>query len=121
MVAWDWGTAHTADQRFAQVAAPFAGRTITLADSGFNAVDRPVNLKLCARGAWSERMLIETVLSLVHRVCRLKSLWHRTQPYLAMHLAYVAALFNALLALNRLLESSSSNDPAWPHIAQYAL
>ena len=121
VVAWDWNTANTADQRFAQVAAPFAGQTITLADSGFNAADRPANLKLCARGAWNERMLIETVLSLVHRVCRLKYLWHRTQPYLAMHLAYVAALFNALLARNRLLEPTSSDVPSWPHIAQYAL
>ncbi len=121
VVAWDWDTANTADQRFARVAAPFAGRTITLADTGFNAVDRPANLKLCPRGAWNERMLIETVLSLVHRVCRLKYLWHRTRPYLAMHLAYVAALFNALLALNRLLEPASSEEAAWPHIAQYAL
>ncbi len=121
MVAWDWNTANPADQRFVQVAAPFAGRTITLADTGFNAVDRPANLKLCARGEWNERMLIETVLSRVHRVCRLKYLWHRTRPYLAMPLAYVAALFNALLALNRLLEPTSSQQATWPHIAQYAL
>jgi hypothetical protein len=66
-------------------------------------------------------MLIQTVLSLVQRVCRLKYLWHRTAPYLAMHLAYVAALFNALLALNRHLEPTTSEEPAWPHIAQYAL
>jgi hypothetical protein len=49
----------------------------------------------------------------------LKYLWHRTWPYLQMHLAYVAALFNALLALNDQLEPDASN--AWPHIAQYAL
>ncbi len=120
VVAWDWGTANTADQRFAHVAAPFAGLTITLADTGFNAADRPANLKLCARGEWNERMLIETVLSLVHRVCRLKYLWHRARPYLQMHLAYVAALFNALLALNRQLEPPHEK-PVWPHIAQYAL
>jgi hypothetical protein len=34
-----------------------------------------------------------------------------------MHLAYVAALFSALLALNRQLGSAD----VWPHIAQYAL
>jgi hypothetical protein len=119
--AWDWNTANAANQRFAQVAAPFEGRTITLADTGCNALDRPANLKLCARGEWNERMLIETVLLLVHRVCGLKYLWHRTRPYLAMHLAYVAALFNALLALNRQLEPTSSEQSVWPHIAQYAL
>lgn len=120
VVAWDWNTANTADQRFAVVAAPFAEQTITLADSGFNAIDRPPNLKLCARGEWNERMLIETVLSLVHRVCRLKYLWHRARPYLHMHLAYVAALFNALLVLNHQLDPDGSAD-AGPHIAQYAL
>jgi hypothetical protein len=120
VVAWDWNTANTADQRFAPVAAPFADGPITLADLGFAARDRPPNLKLCARGEWNERMLIETVLSLVHRVCRLKYLWHRAQPYLQMHLAYVAALFNALLALNEQLEPAAAAVP-WPHIAQYTL
>ncbi len=120
VVAWDWNTANTADQHFAQGAAPYAEVTITLADQSFNAVDRPPNLKLCRRGEWNERMLIETVLSLVHRVCRLKYLWHRTRPYLHMHLAYVAALFNALLTLNRQLHPSLPAN-AWPHIAQYAL
>lgn len=120
VVAWDWSTANTADQRFAQVAAPFEGTTITLADQGFNAVDRPANVKLCIRGEWNERMLVETVLSLVHRVCRLKYLWHRTLPYLQMHLAYVTALFNALLTLNQLLEPPT-DEPRSPHIAQYAL
>jgi hypothetical protein len=65
-------------------------------------------------------MLIETVLSLVHRVCHLKYLWHRAWPYLHMHLAYVAALFNALLALNHQLDPTLPADP-WPRIAQYAL
>jgi len=66
-------------------------------------------------------MLIETVFSLVHRVCRLKYLWHRTRPYLQMHLTYVAALFNALLILNRQLAVPTAQAPVWPHIAQYAL
>jgi hypothetical protein len=121
VVAWDWNTANTADQRFVHVAAPFAGQTITLADAGCGAVDRPANIKLCPRGHWNERMLIETVLSLVHRVCHLKYLWHRTRPYLQMHLAYVAALFNTLLALNHQLDPAPPRDPVWPHIAQYAL
>jgi hypothetical protein len=38
-----------------------------------------------------------------------------------MHLAYVAGLFNALLALNQQVEPNSSEEVRWPHIAQYAL
>jgi hypothetical protein len=29
----------------------------------FSARDRPSNIKICRRGQWNERMLIETVLS----------------------------------------------------------
>jgi hypothetical protein len=119
VVAWDWTTANTADQRFARLATPVMDVTITLGDQCFNAVDRPPNLKVCRRGEWNERMLIETVFSLVHRVCHVEYLWHRTRRYLHMHLAYVAALFNALLAPNRQIESRS--EATWPHIAQYAL
>lgn len=100
VVAWDWNTANRPDQHFAPVAAPLTGCTITLADEAFRPTQpRPANLKLCPRGTWNECMFIETVLSLVHRVCRLKYLWYRARPYLAMHLACVTALFNALLLL----------------------
>jgi hypothetical protein len=122
VVAWDWHTANVHDQTFAPLVERFAGQTITLADSGFHAAaGDPANLKICPRGTWNERMLIETVLSLVHRVCRLKYLWHRTRPYLAMHLAYTAALFDLVLALNRSLEPDASQPERWPHIARYAL
>lgn len=122
VVAWDWQTANVHDQTFAPLAERFDGQTITLADRGFHAAaGDPANLKLCPRGTWNERMLIEVVFSLVHRVCRLKYLWHRTRPYLAMHLAYVAALFNLLLDLNRHRDTDSAPPDAWPHIAQFAL
>ena len=122
VVAWGWNTANRPDQDFAAVAAPFAGLTITLADEGFRQAEpRPENLKLCPRGTWNERMLVETALSLVHRVCRLKYLWHRARPYLAMHLAYVAALFNALLALTALDTPPPVDEVPWPRIAQYSL
>jgi hypothetical protein len=122
VVAWEWNTANRPDQDFAPVAAPFAGMTITLADEGFRyAKPRPENLKLCPRGTWNERMLIETVLSLVHRICRLKYLWHRARPYLVMHLAYVAALFNALLALTAQEAPPLADAVPWPRIAQYSL
>jgi hypothetical protein len=48
-------------------------------------------------------MLVETTLSLVTLVFGLKKVFHRTTRYFAARLAYVAALFNSLLALNRSL------------------
>jgi hypothetical protein len=38
---------------------------IVLSDSGFHAAEGdPANLKLCQRGEWQDRMLVETVLSM---------------------------------------------------------
>lgn len=115
VVAWDWKTANTHDQHFLPLVRRLEGQTITLAHSGFvDTKGQPTNLKVCPRGSWNERMLVETVFSLVHRVCRLKYLWHRAAAYLEMHLAYCAALVNVLTALD-----GGRHD--YPHLAQFAL
>jgi len=101
VVAWAWDTANVHDQTFRPVAEQFDAQTITLADLGFRQADAPPrNLKLCPPKTWNERMVIETVFSLVTTVCHLKKLWHRAADYLTAHLAYVTALFNCLLTLN---------------------
>jgi hypothetical protein len=42
------------------------GRMIVLSDTGFHAAEGdPSNLKLCQRGEWEDRMLVETVLSML--------------------------------------------------------
>lgn len=131
MVRWSpgrggaWGTANVSDRRFLPLVWALEGRSVTLADVGFRdppgtrSARTPPNLKVCRRGVWNERMLIETLLSLVHRVCRLKYLWHRAAPYLDAHLAYVAALVTALLALNARATSRDPYPP--PRFAHYAL
>jgi hypothetical protein len=43
---------------------------IVLSDTGFHAAaGDPANLKLCQRGEWEERMLVETVLAMLTLVC----------------------------------------------------
>ena len=37
----------------------------------------PSNLKLCQRGEWQDRMLVETVLSMLTLVCHLKKVMHQ--------------------------------------------
>ena len=81
----------------------------------------PPNLKLCRRGTWNERMLIETVFSLVTTVCGLKKVWQRTAAAFQMRLAYVAAMFNALLTLNQTLQTHPSPTEPLLHLAHYAL
>jgi hypothetical protein len=113
VVAWAWGGASTSGRRFLPLAAALDGRSVTLADQGFGNGPVPPNLKLCRRGRWNERMVVETALSLAHRVCRLNYVWHRAAAYAEAHLAYTAALFNALLGLD-----GPAGDPA---IARYSL
>jgi len=122
VVGWAWDTAHVHDQTFLPLVAAHDGETLVLADVGFHwAAGLPANLKLCPRGRWNERMLVETALSLVTRVCSLKEVFHRVRYYFQMRLAYVAALFNTLLALNRSLEPEADPQDRLLHIAQYAL
>jgi hypothetical protein len=122
VVAWDWNTANVHDQVFLPLVEPFEGQTITLADTGFeHAEGIPENLKLCPKGTWNERMLLETILSMLTGVCRLKHLFHRTAKHVRAHLAYLAAMFNALLQLNRRLHPEAPVEDRLLHIAQYSL
>ena len=122
VVAWDWNTANVHDQHFRHVAHRFDEQTIVLSDFGFKkAGEAAGNLKFCAHKTWSERMLVETIFSLVTRVCQLKHMFHRRSVDLDTHLTFVAALFNLLLALNRLFEPEASLDDRLLHFAQYSL
>ena len=122
VVGWAWDTANVHDQVFLPLVAEFEDESIVLADTGFNCAEGvPANLKMCPRGTWNERMLVETTLSLVTMVCGLKKVFHRTCQYFQARLAYVAAMFNALLALNRVLQPEAEPHDRLLHIAQYSL
>ncbi len=122
VIAWDWNTANVADKVFLPMVVPYEDQTIVLADVGFkNAEGIPANLKLCPRGTWNERMLVETALSLVTMVCGLKKVFHRTRHHFQTRLAYVTAMFNTLLMLNRTLQPDADPYDRLFHLAQYAL
>ena len=100
VVAWGWNTANTPDKAFHPLVEPFVGETIVLADCGFrSAFGIPENVKLCPKGTWNERMVVETALSMVTVVCDLKRIRHRRATYIQARLAYVTAMFNVLLAV----------------------
>ena len=84
---------------------PFSGsfgsvedQMIVLSDTGFHAAEGdPTNLKLCQRGEWQDRMLVETVLSMLTLVCHLKKVMHRGWAYFQARLAFTMAAFNVLV------------------------
>jgi len=70
---------------------------IVLADQAFHATaGDPANLKICRRGAWNDRMMIETMLSMLTLVNHFKKVMHRVWAYFEMRLAYTMAMFNVL-------------------------
>jgi hypothetical protein len=79
VVAWDCAAANVADNAFHQIIADFQDEMVILTDTGFHAkADDPPNLNVCPRGTWNVRMVVETVLSMLTTVCRIKNLSHRT-------------------------------------------
>lgn len=122
VVSWAWDTANVHDQVFLPLVEALEDHSIVLADTGFNDADGiPANLKLCPRGTWNERMLVETALSLVTTVCHLKKVFHRTRHHFQARLAYVAAMFNILLGLNRHLQPDAPRQDRLLHLAPFAL
>ena len=70
---------------------------IILSDTAFHAAQGdPTNRKPCRRGAWNDRMLIETVLSMLTLVSHFKKVMHRVWAYFQARLAFTLAAFNVL-------------------------
>ena len=95
--AWECDTANVSDIRFQHLAARFEEEMVVLGDTAFHAsTGDPSNLKLCRRGEWNDRMLVETVLSMLTVVCHLKKVTHRAWSCFRARLAFTMAVFNVL-------------------------
>ena len=93
---------------------------IVLSDTGFHAAEGdPSNLKLCQRGEWQDRMLVETVLSMLTLVCHLKKVMHRGWAYFQARLAFTMAVFNVLVQWHGLRSTASGFVPL--SIAEFSL
>lgn len=98
VVAWDCAGANAPDSAFPPLIEAFEEDMIVLSDTGFHAKEGdPANLKLCPRGTWNTRMLVETVLAMLTGVCHLKKVAHRTWAAFQARLAFTLATFNLLV------------------------
>src|SRR2546430_16223888 len=97
-VAWACATANVADNTFQWLIRQFEEQMIVLSDNAFHATEGdPSNLKLCQRDEWQDRMLVETVLSMLTLVCHFKKVMHRVWAYFHARLAFTMAAFNVLV------------------------
>ena len=120
VVAWDCGTANVHDTMFQALIEPFAEMMVVLTDHGFHAVaGDPPNMKVCQRGEWNVRMVIETVLSMLTTVCHFKKMAHRVWDYFEARLAWTMAAFNVLVQWHGL----QPDDDGFVHlsIAEFSL
>jgi hypothetical protein len=99
IVDWDVDTANVYDgSAFQHLVDDVADKMLVLADTHFEKADWfPPNLKICPRGKWNDRMMIETVLSMLTVVCHFKKVGHRAWTYFKSRVGYTMALFNILV------------------------
>jgi len=121
VVGWDVDTANVYDgSAFQHLVEAVAEDMLVFADphfakSGWN----PPNLKICAKGTWNDRMMIETVLSMLTVVCHFKKVGHRAWDYFKSRVGYTMALFNILVQWHGL----QPNEEGFVHlsIAEFSL
>ena len=99
IVDWDVDTANVYDgSAFQEIAERNAVRMVLFSDEGFVKQDwHPENVRICQRGEWNTRMIVETVLSMLTVVCHFKKVMHRVWAYFQSRLAYTMAMFNLLV------------------------
>lgn len=97
VAGWDCNTANVHDSAFQGMVAQFEEEMGVLTDHGFYLkAGNPSNMLVRERGQWNVRMMVETVLSMLHTVCHIKQMAHRVWSYLRARLAYCMAAFNIL-------------------------
>ncbi len=120
IVAWACATANVADNTFQWLIRQCEERMIVLSDTAFHAAaGDPTNLTLCPRGEWEDRILVETVLSMLTFVCHFKKVMHRVWAYFHARLAFTMAAFNVLAQWHGLRPNASGFVPLF--IAEFSL
>ena len=99
IVDWDCDTANVYDgSAFQSIVDDVADDMLVFADMSFEKQGwHPANLKLCKRGEWNVRMIVETALSMLTYICDFKRSRHKVWDYFAAKLAFAMALFNILI------------------------
>lgn len=94
---WDCDTANVHDGTFQPLLAHYDGQMIILTDTGFHrAQGDPANVKICRRGAWNVRMIVETVFPMMLVVWGTKTMHHGAWDGFEAGLSYTMAAFNIL-------------------------
>jgi hypothetical protein len=95
--AWDCATANVYDTHLHPLLAQFQDQMSVLTETCFHAKSGdPANMKVCPRGTWNTRMVVETVLSMLTTVFHSKKVGHRVWAYFRARIAWTMAACNLL-------------------------
>jgi hypothetical protein len=120
VVDWACDTANVYDATFHPLIEQFAEEMVVLTDTNFHAkTGDPPNMKVCPRGTWNVRMIVEQVLAMLTTVCHFKKVGHRVWVYFRARLAFLMATFNILVQWHGL----QPNEHGFVHlsIAEFSL
>jgi hypothetical protein len=98
VVDWSCDTANVYDgSAFQHIVDNVSDKMVVFSDTGFEKADwHPTNLRICKRGEWNVRMLVETVFSMLTYVCDFKHSRHKSWDYFETKVGFTMALFNVL-------------------------
>ena len=121
VVDWECDTANVYDgSAFQHLVDKFQDDMVIFADTGFaKAGWQPDNLRLCQRGEWNMRMLVETVLSMLTSICQFKRMAHKAWRYFETRVGFTLALFNILIQWHGFLPDENGFVPL--SIAEFSL
>ena len=121
IVSWACDTANVYDgSAFQQLVDQVADQMVVFADMSFDKKEwQPANLRLCHRGEWNVRMVVETVLSMLTYVCNFKHSRHKVWDYFETKVGFTMALFNILVQWEGLPADENGFVPL--SIAQFSL
>jgi hypothetical protein len=99
IVDWECDTANLYDgSAFQHLVDKFKHEMVIFSDTGLaKQAWYPTNLRLCQRGEWNVRIVIETVLSMLTYICHFKHMAHKVWSYFETHVGFTLALFNILV------------------------
>lgn len=99
IVDWDCDTANVYDgSAFQSLVDDVADEMVVFSDMSFDKQDwHPTNLRLCKRGEWNVRMIVESVLSMLTYICDFKRSRHKVWDFFETKLGFTMALFNILV------------------------
>jgi len=98
IVAWACATAHVAENTLQWLSRPCEEQMIVLSDTAFHAAEGdPTHLTRWQRGEWPDRLLVETVRSMLTFVCHFKRVMHRVWAYFQARLACPMAAFHVVV------------------------